>query len=282
MAISSFSAFLLLSLRALATLAGTDQIPPELEEEVEAPSQSPSIDVSVRASFPQSEIFGVKLINGRPTQSILSIVNNEASPITVAFIGGSLWTAEPLRGPSQNLRNLSTVRYNIEIPAGEKESLSYAFTTDMQPADLRLVLAAVVGDNKGLAYTLQAYNETVTVVEPETSLLDPQIIFLYLFLLAAFGGTAYFIYRTWIATLFPQKRRGGGDRAKTSWRGGRKADPSAQVSVVGADGPAVTSGAKAAAAYDESWIPEHHINRPEARRFKSGSSSRTKSRGKAE
>ena len=146
-----------------------------MEEEVEAPSQSASIDVSVRASFPQSEIFGVKLINGRPTQSILSIVNNEASPITVAFIGGSLWTAEPLGGPTQNLRNLSTVRYNIEIPAGQKESLSYAFTTDMQPADLRLSLAAVVGDSKGLAYTLQAYNETVTVVEPETSLLDPQM-----------------------------------------------------------------------------------------------------------
>lgn len=111
-------------------------------------------------------------------------------------------------------------------------------------------------------------------------------IFLYLFLLAIFGGTAYFIYQTWITTIFPQKRRGGkgGERAKTSSRGSKKVDPSDQVSVAGADGPAVTttSGAKG---YDASWIPEHHINRPEARRIKSGGSGgsvRSKARAKAE
>lgn len=105
-------------------------------------------------------------------------------------------------------------------------------------------------------------------------------IFLYLFLLAAFLGTCYFIYSTWITTLFPQKRRGGkgGERAKRSSGQSKKVDPADQVSVVGADGPAVTTGSKA---YDESWIPSHHINKPEARRLKSGAS-RPKSRSKPE
>lgn len=105
-------------------------------------------------------------------------------------------------------------------------------------------------------------------------------IFLYLVLLAVFGGTCYFIYNTWITTLFPQKRRGGkgGERAKRSSGGSKKVDPTDQVSVLGADGPAVTSGAKA---YDESWIPAHHINRPEAKRVKS-SGPRPKSRAKPE
>jgi hypothetical protein len=94
-------------------------------------------------------------------------------------------------------------------------------------------------------------------------------IFLYLFLAAAFGGTIYFIYNTWITTLFPQKKRGGkgGERAKRSSGGSKKVDPADQASVVGADGPAVASGAKA---YDESWIPEGHLKRPEARRVGSG------------
>ncbi len=94
-------------------------------------------------------------------------------------------------------------------------------------------------------------------------------IFLYLFLLAAFAGTSYYIYNTYIDALFPQlRRRGkGGEWARTSSRRSKKVDPADQVAVEGADGPAVTSAAKA---YDEQWIPEHHINRPEARRVKSG------------
>ena len=109
------------------------------------------------------------------------------------------------------------------------------------------------------------------------STLTAYSVFLYLFLAAAFGGTCYFIYSTWISTLFPQKRRGGkgGERAKKSSGLSKKVDPADQISVVGADGPAVTSGAKA---YDESWIPAHHINRPQSQRIKS--SGRPKSRSK--
>jgi hypothetical protein len=89
----------------------------------------------------------------------------------------------------------------------------------------------------------------------------------------------YFVYKTWIETLFPQARKGGkgGERAKRSSAGSKKAvSPQDQASVVGADGPAVTTGATAQKAYDESWIPEHHINRPAAKRVKSGASGKAK------
>jgi hypothetical protein len=103
-------------------------------------------------------------------------------------------------------------------------------------------------------------------------------IFLYLFLLAAVVGTFYFVYKTWIESLFPQTRRGGkgGERAKRSSGGSKKAvAPEDQVSVIGADGPAVTTGALLnKAPYDESWIPDHHINRPAAKRVKSGASAK--------
>lgn len=98
---------------------------------------------------------------------------------------------------------------------------------------------------------------------------------MYLILAAGFGGTCYFIYTTWVTTLFPQTRgRGkGGERAKRSTHGHKKVDPADQVSVVGADGPAVTSGAKA---YDERWIPVHHLVKPVAKRVSSGSRPRPK------
>jgi hypothetical protein len=103
-------------------------------------------------------------------------------------------------------------------------------------------------------------------------------VFLYLFLTAAFAGTIYFIYSTWIATLFPQKKRGGkgGERAKASSKGSKAVDPADQIAVGGADGPAVTSGAKV---IDQSWIGQHHLQRPEAKRVGSGrSSTKTKTK----
>lgn len=285
MALLKLSTLALLSLQALGALAQEQVIKPSTEENIDSPSSTPNLAVQISASFPASELFGIKLVNGHPTQSVLSISNNEAAPVTVNFIGGSLWTpSSSLTTPpttGQIIRNLTAVKYNVEIPAGQKESLAYTFSSPvLAPQELRLNLAAAVTDTKGTVHTVQAFNETVTVVEAETSLFDPQIIFLYLVLLGVFSGVAYFIYSTWIESLFPQKRRGGkgGERAKKSSMGSRKVEPAEQVAVVGADGPAVTSGALAGGkGYDESWIPEGHIKRPEARRVKSAG---TPKRGK--
>ncbi|KAL8778366.1 MAG: hypothetical protein Q9213_007454, partial [Squamulea squamosa] len=256
-----FSHYLTLALLALRTVA---------EDPVDEEPQSPNLAVKVSTSFPTSEIFGIKLVNGQATQAVLSVSNEEPEPVTVVFVGGSLWTSD-FTSPSPQgpriIRNLTTTRYNVEIPAGQSESIQYKFATELQPQDLKLNLAIVLQNSEGTPITLQAFNETVAIVEPDTSIFDPQIIFLYLFLAAIFGGTCYFIYNTWISTLFPQQRRGGKDasRARKSTSGSKSVNPGDQVSVAGADGPAVTSGAKA---YDESWIPAGHLQRPDARRIK--------------
>lgn len=120
-------------------------------------------------------------MNGHPTRALLSITNDEPEPVTVVFIGGSLWTSEiSAKGP-QIIRNLTTTRYNVEIPAGIKESISYSFTTELIPRDLKLNLAAVITDTEGTAYTLQAFNETVSIVEPDTSIFDPHMLVLLSF-----------------------------------------------------------------------------------------------------
>ncbi|KAF1345733.1 hypothetical protein BDV97DRAFT_401125 [Delphinella strobiligena] len=275
------SALGLLAFQAFNALAAvSSESFDQVEEELENPSVSPKLDVDIKCAFPDSEIFGVKLVNGHATQAIISVANNEVEPVKFLFVGGSLLTPRHLPGapdPPIALRNLSATRYDLTIPAGESETVTYSFATEMHPQDLNLNLAAMIQSSAGNIYTTQVFNETVSIVEAPTSFFDPQIIFLYLVLTGVFAGTCYFIYNTWITTLFPQKKgRGkGGERAKRSSQGTKKVDPADQVSVIGADGPAVTSSAQA---YDESWIPAGHLQRPEAKRVQSGAKPKSKTR----
>jgi len=86
-------------------------------------------------------------------------------------------------------------------------------------------------------------------------------MFLYLFLGALFGGTCWFIYRTWVRQLFPQKK----PAAKTGSRAKKAAD--APKPAAADDASAAATGSKP---YDESWIPPQHLQRPEAKRVRSG------------
>lgn len=95
--------------------------------------------------------------------------------------------------------------------------------------------------------------------------MSPFSIFLYLFLTAFFAGTLYFVYKTWLEALFPQ--------AKTA-RGPKKAKIAVPVPVADTDVDATATGS--GKGYDESWIPDHHINRPIAKRVKSSASGKVK------
>jgi hypothetical protein len=106
-------------------------------------------------------------------------VNREEEPISFAFVGGSLLTLQPLPEgalPSAGIvRNLTTVRYDAVVPAGEKASLPYSFVLDMNPQDLQLQLGAVVSTSAGNIYQVPVANQTVSVVEAPTSIFDPQM-----------------------------------------------------------------------------------------------------------
>jgi hypothetical protein len=95
------------------------------------------------------------------------------------IIGGGLSNLSPLPEGAQNyegiVRNLTSTKYNVEIAAGASESVPYTFSTDMNPVDLRLDIVAFITDHKGQIFQIQAYNGTVSVVEPATSVFDPQM-----------------------------------------------------------------------------------------------------------
>lgn len=97
--------------------------------------------------------------------------------------------------------------------------------------------------------------------------LSPRSIFLYLVLSATFAGTLYFVYKTWIEALFPQAKR-----SKPSRKSKKAAD--ADVALSASESAADATGSSKT--YDESWIPDHHINRPLAKRVKSAGSGKKK------
>ncbi|GES60096.1 translocon-associated protein, alpha subunit [Aspergillus terreus] len=249
--------FLSLALLSVQALIGGG-LAADSAEKAEQSADAPQLALTAKASFPASEIFGVKLVNGHPTQALITFTNDEPAPVTVNFLGGTLSTLDEEN--SQIVRNLTATRYGVEIPAGETESLSYSFTNEMHPQDLRLSLASIVSDSEGRFFTVYAYNGTVSVVEPETSIFDPQIIFLYFFLLASFSGVVYFFYAVWIAPYFPQKRKAG--------------KPAEKKAAVAKKPEEETPAVSSATTYNAEWIPDHHINRPGARKVKGRSRTR--------
>lgn len=136
--------------------------------------------MSVIASFPSgSNEIGYTIFNGHKTKALLEFTNSEAEPIIVSSVKGTLSSLEssPTEKPPFNgsPRNLTAARFNLAIQSGEKQSLAYTFTTDLHPQDLRMNIIATISNQNGTSYYVQAFNETVTIVDPEASIFDPQM-----------------------------------------------------------------------------------------------------------
>lgn len=160
---------------SITDLTSQDE-PAEAPPVVNAPAE---LKADVKVTFPDADILGLRLINGKPTRAVVDITNKEDGPISVAFVAGALSNPEvlPEGTPAYQsiVRNLTAVQYNAAIEVGETKSLSYAFAQDLHPQDVRLQILAVVTNDKGGLFQVPAYDAIAAVVEPPTSFFDPQM-----------------------------------------------------------------------------------------------------------
>lgn len=137
------------------------------------------VNAQVKTTFPDADILGVKLVNGRPTTAIVEVTNKEASPIFVSFVTGALSKVEelPAGTPAYQgiVRNLTASQYNLEVTAGETKTVPFSFSLDMHPQDVRLRLVAVLSNEKGHVFQYNAFDGETSIVEAPTSFLDPQM-----------------------------------------------------------------------------------------------------------
>ena len=143
------------------------------------PILSNGLRVSASVYFPDSEL-GVKLVNGRAMNARITIVNEEEAAVRVRLVGGSLWPLDiiDISGDNSNraVRNLTVLPMDTPVAGkGGNVTLPYPFGVDMMPTDLRLLLAAIVADEKGQQYQIEAFNGTVSVVDAPISMFDPQM-----------------------------------------------------------------------------------------------------------
>jgi len=141
------------------------------------------------------------------------------------------------------VKNATALRYNVPLVAGANFSAPYTVHSEFRPQELGLTVWVNLVE-QGTTNTLSqvtALNQTISIVEPASSWLDPSLLFLWLVLGSALVGGAYAVYNSYFA---PQTKKGK--------RTGVKKSKAVVVNEKTEDYPNVKP-------YEEEWIPAQHL-----------------------
>lgn len=136
--------------------------------------QARHLNVTADVAFPAAPLdlaARPRLINGVATTVNVQVANQEAEPIVVEYIGASL--VDTARNVV--VKNFTSAKVGTVLESELQLDQEYAFTADLAEQVLNLVVAVVITTPAGEVVSVQAYNGTVFIVEPEASIFDPQM-----------------------------------------------------------------------------------------------------------
>jgi len=116
-----------------------------------------------------------RLINGVANAVNVRVANLEAEPIVVEFIGASLVDV----ARNVVVKNFTSVKVGKAVGHDLQLDQTYSFTADLAEQELNLVIAVIITTPANEVVSVQAYNGTVIIAEPDASMSDPQMLFLY-------------------------------------------------------------------------------------------------------
>lgn len=201
-------------------------------------------DVSVTATFPESNPFGV-ITNGEANKLLIHLANGSKNNYTIVSAAASY------HDPARNwalIKNQTVARLGVPLVSGSNHSTPFNVYSQYRPQDLGLTVWVNLADplSPKTLIPVTAFNQTVTIAEAPSGLLDPSLLLIYTIILGALSAGAYYAWQLYTASSGPKSRTG------TRGPGSAK-----KVAVVPADQskqeyPAVKP-------YEEDWIPAHHI-----------------------
>jgi hypothetical protein len=173
-----------------------------------------------------------QVVNSQKNRLVITFNNKGTSNYTIHLVNVRL---TKVNEPDQTVRNVSSVRFNLFCPAMGLVEIPSTFYNEMNPQELNLNAEVLFTDQDGTSYRGVGFDNVVSIVDPEHSLFDMQMLFLYFIMLAVFGGVGYLIFQAFVGDVKSKKKRAPAPK------------------------PAEQSGSATGKEYDEGWIPEHHF-----------------------
>ncbi|KAF9162915.1 hypothetical protein DFQ26_003123 [Actinomortierella ambigua] len=208
------------------------------QEEAPATSIPAGLPINVAVEFPNAiEGLVPGLIGGEANKLKISFENLDQSEYKVNLIVGSIFDLQDF---TNIRRNLTAYRYGTTIKRENTLILPYTVKVEHPSIEAGLILMADITNKEKEHFTAIVYNGTVSFSEPVQSLLDVQLIFLYVLLAGIFVGLGIFIKDSFKS------------EAKTTKK---KPALTAEQRQVAVDNTTVLN---------DDWIPENHKKSPKA------------------